>query len=118
MVVASRQQPFMYRIGCSFTLRGKPDLSPPIMNFYEFKESLAKTKPPAELMPALAALWWAGKDNWERAHKMAPSVPVGVPLSFIADSDHSDSTPIVCAACEVPARSGAPRNCGSLVAPC
>src|SRR5207244_12499316 len=70
MVVASRQQPFMYRIGCSFTLRGKPDLSPPMMNFYEFKESLAKTKPPAELTPALAALWWAGEDNWERAHNI------------------------------------------------
>ena len=41
-----------------------------MMNFYEFKESLAKTKPPAELTPALAALWWAGKDNWERAHNI------------------------------------------------
>src|SRR5205823_12835988 len=40
------------------------------MNFSEFKESLAKTKPPAELTPALAALWWAGKDNWERAHNI------------------------------------------------
>ena len=45
-------------------------MSPPMMNFYEFKESLAKTKPPAELTPALAALWWAGKDNWERAHNI------------------------------------------------
>ena len=39
------------------------------MNFSEFKESLAKTKPPAELTPALAALWWAGKDSaWVHAY--------------------------------------------------
>jgi hypothetical protein len=40
------------------------------MNFFEFKESLGRTKPPAELMPALVALWWVGKDNWEKAHKI------------------------------------------------
>ena len=40
------------------------------MNFFEFKESLAKAKPPAELTVALAALWWAGKDNWEKAHNI------------------------------------------------
>ena len=38
------------------------------MNLSEFKRSLAKAKPPSGLAPALAALWWAGKDEWEKAH--------------------------------------------------
>jgi hypothetical protein len=37
------------------------------MNLAEFKRSLSRTIPPA-LAPALAALWWAGRDNWDRAH--------------------------------------------------
>ena len=36
----------------------------------EFKRSLAKAKPPAGLSPALAGLWWAGKDDWDKAHKV------------------------------------------------
>jgi hypothetical protein len=36
----------------------------------EFKASLKKPKPPASLAPALAALWWAGKDEWEHAHRI------------------------------------------------
>lgn len=35
-----------------------------------FKRSLAKAKPPAGISPALAALWWAGKDDWDKAHKL------------------------------------------------
>jgi hypothetical protein len=38
------------------------------MNVSEFKRSLAKAKPPSSLAPALAALWWAGKDEWDKAH--------------------------------------------------
>jgi hypothetical protein len=38
------------------------------MTLSEFKRSLAKTKPPAGLAPALAALWWAGKEKWDKAH--------------------------------------------------
>jgi hypothetical protein len=38
------------------------------MNLSEFKRSLAKAKPPAGLAPALVALWWAGKDKWDKAH--------------------------------------------------
>ena len=38
------------------------------MTLSEFKKSLAKIKPPAGLAPALAALWWAGKNNWDKAH--------------------------------------------------
>jgi hypothetical protein len=39
----------------------------------EFKRSLAKAKPPAGLSPALAGLWWAGKDDWDKAHKLVMS---------------------------------------------
>lgn len=38
-----------------------------------FKRSLAQAKPPAAISPALAALWWAGKDDWDRAHKLVMS---------------------------------------------
>jgi hypothetical protein len=38
------------------------------MTLAEFKLSLSKSKPPAGLKPALAALWWAAKDDWARAH--------------------------------------------------
>ena len=40
------------------------------MTLAEFKRSLAKRTPPAELAPALAALWWAAKDEWDAAHKL------------------------------------------------
>ena len=40
------------------------------MTLSEFKRSLTKAKPPADLAPALAALWWAGKDDWDKAHKI------------------------------------------------
>jgi hypothetical protein len=36
----------------------------------EFKRSLSKPKPPGAIAPALAALWWAGKDDWDKAHKL------------------------------------------------
>ena len=39
------------------------------MDLHEFKRSLAKAKPPS-LAPALAALWWAGKDEWDKAHRI------------------------------------------------
>ena len=40
------------------------------MTLADFKRSLSKTKPPADLAPALAALWWAGKDKWDTAHEI------------------------------------------------
>jgi hypothetical protein len=36
----------------------------------EFKRSLAKRSPPDGLEPALVGLWWAGKDDWDKAHKI------------------------------------------------
>jgi hypothetical protein len=38
------------------------------MNVSEFKRTLSKSAPPAGLSPALAALWWAGNDKWDKAH--------------------------------------------------
>jgi hypothetical protein len=35
----------------------------------EFKRSLAKLAPP-DCAPALQALWWAAKDDWNAAHKI------------------------------------------------
>jgi len=40
------------------------------MTFAEFKQSQSKAGPPASLSVALAALWWAGKDDWDKAHKI------------------------------------------------
>ena len=39
------------------------------MTFAEFKQSQSKVRPPAGLSVALEALWWAGKDDWDKAHK-------------------------------------------------
>lgn len=39
----------------------------------EFKRSVAEAAPPAGLSPALAALWWAAKDDWQRAHQLVMS---------------------------------------------
>jgi hypothetical protein len=36
----------------------------------EFERTLAKPRPPDGIAPALAALWWAGKDDWDKAHKL------------------------------------------------
>jgi hypothetical protein len=41
-----------------------------MMTFDDFKNSLAKTAPPAGLSPALKALWWAGNDSWDQAHRI------------------------------------------------
>ena len=41
------------------------------MTLAEFRSSLARSAPPAELAPPLAALWWAAKGDWNRAHKLA-----------------------------------------------
>jgi hypothetical protein len=35
-----------------------------------FKRSLGKAKPPAGVSAALSGLWWAGKDDWDKAHKL------------------------------------------------
>jgi hypothetical protein len=40
------------------------------MTFAEFKSSMSKAEPPPGLAPALAALWWEGRGDWERAHAL------------------------------------------------
>ena len=40
------------------------------MTFPAFRRSLAGANPPSDLSPALAALWWAGKDAWDKAHEI------------------------------------------------
>ena len=40
------------------------------MTLAELKRSLSKPRPPAELSAALTGLWWAGKDDWDQAHKI------------------------------------------------
>jgi hypothetical protein len=40
------------------------------MTLADLNDSLSKPEPPKGLAPALAALWWAAKDDWERAHKL------------------------------------------------
>ena len=36
-----------------------------------FRLSLSDAAPPAPLSAPLAALWWAGKGDWEKAHRIA-----------------------------------------------
>jgi hypothetical protein len=38
------------------------------MTLAEFKRTTAKARPPAGLAPAVAALWWAAKGDWDKAH--------------------------------------------------
>jgi len=38
------------------------------MTLEQFRRTLAKRGPPAEISAPLAALWWAAKGDWERAH--------------------------------------------------
>jgi hypothetical protein len=40
------------------------------MTLAEFKRSLSNTRPPTELGAALTGLWWAGKGEWDKAHKI------------------------------------------------
>ena len=40
------------------------------MTLDDFKASLAQASPPAGLNTPLQALWWAGKDDWDRAHRL------------------------------------------------
>ncbi|MBV8792574.1 MAG: hypothetical protein JO237_11065 [Pseudolabrys sp.] len=40
----------------------------------EFRASLAHDVPPSTIAPALTALWWAGKNDWVKAHEIAQSV--------------------------------------------
>jgi hypothetical protein len=36
----------------------------------EFKRSLSQSTPPATCSPALVALWWAARGDWNAAHEI------------------------------------------------
>jgi hypothetical protein len=40
------------------------------MTFEKFMASLGEAAPSAGFSPALAALWWMAKNDWERAHNL------------------------------------------------
>ena len=41
------------------------------MDLQTFKDSIANPEPPAGLSPALEALWWDAKGDWDKAHEFA-----------------------------------------------
>jgi hypothetical protein len=45
------------------------------MKIEEFKTSLKQALPPAGITASLAALWYAGKGDWEQAHTIAQDIP-------------------------------------------
>ena len=45
------------------------------MTLGAFRRSLSKRTPPSGLPPALVALWWQGKDDWDRAHAIVMDEP-------------------------------------------
>ena len=45
------------------------------MHFEAFKDSLSAERPPQGLDTVLEALWYAGKDNWDKAHDMVDGLP-------------------------------------------
>jgi hypothetical protein len=41
------------------------------MNLHAFRDSIAKPEPSDGLSPALQALWWDAKGDWDKAHERA-----------------------------------------------
>jgi hypothetical protein len=41
------------------------------MNLQTFQDSILESAPPAGLSPALQALWWDAKGDWDKAHERA-----------------------------------------------
>ena len=41
------------------------------MNVADFKAGLSRAAPAPDLAAPLAALWWAGKGDWKKAHEIA-----------------------------------------------
>ena len=44
------------------------------MDIATFRRTLGEAEPPRDLAPALAALWWAGKGDWDRAHMIVMDI--------------------------------------------
>lgn len=45
------------------------------MTFEEFSKTLSAPTPPADLQPALVALWHDARDDWDAAHGVAQDMP-------------------------------------------
>jgi hypothetical protein len=45
------------------------------MKLEDFQSSLSNDLPPAGITSSLAALWYAGKGDWEQAHNIAQDIP-------------------------------------------
>jgi hypothetical protein len=45
------------------------------MNLRGFRKSLSADSPPAELTPPLRALWHAGRNEWDVAHRIVQDDP-------------------------------------------
>jgi hypothetical protein len=58
------------------------------MTVDDFRQSLTEAKPPAELTPALAALWWDAKGDWKRAHESAQR-DEGIEGSWVHEGDET-----------------------------
>lgn len=44
------------------------------MNFDSFRSSLANDTPPANMSNLLQAMWYDGKNNWDKAHDIAQEI--------------------------------------------
>jgi hypothetical protein len=44
------------------------------MTYDEFSTSLTSATPPEKLSPYLQALWYDGKNNWDKAHEIAQDI--------------------------------------------
>ncbi len=62
------------------------------MLFVQFKASLKDEQPPAGITAVLTALWYAGKGNWEQAHRIAQdlSTPEGSWVHAYLHRDEGD----------------------------
>ena len=45
------------------------------MDVAKLRESLDRSEPPQGIGPCVTALWYAAKDDWDRAHQIAQSEP-------------------------------------------
>ena len=45
------------------------------MTYQEFRDSLGEPRPPATAAEALRVLWYAARDDWDRAHDIAQDMP-------------------------------------------
>jgi hypothetical protein len=45
------------------------------MTLDQFRRTLRETEPPTAISASLAAMWWAAKDNWDKAHAIVMDDP-------------------------------------------